>query len=78
MTAAGGQDPQMRASALMTVLQDLHGGKRFTLDKVCNASAATGCSVVLPNGSSHLLSNMCWDTGATTSILDAATANRIG
>ena len=75
---AGGADPQLRQEALLRILEGTRAGRRFTLDRMRNDTAATGCSLVLPSGQLHLLNSVCWDTGATTSLVDAQTARDMG
>ena len=71
-------DPDSAAKGLLAILQQARGGKRFTLDRLINDSPQTGFTLVLSDGTQHLLARICWDSGATISIVDSATARLMG
>jgi hypothetical protein len=56
------------------MLQHSRGYRRFTLDRMLNASVQTGMSLLLPNAQMHVLEMVCFDTGATICLVDEGTA----
>jgi len=66
------------SKGIHALLRSNRGRRHYTLDRMVNATPATGFSLVLANGRVVLLTKSCWDTGASMSLIDRDTCRRNG